>query len=316
MGLGTPAPVTADPCVVVGELAALLAGDAPLAEALGALVTGLQLRSVVLRSTHGDLLAVGGSSVRSLPVVRSVKEHDGALEFAVRAQGVHVAVLSVEGARPSQVSALRTAAAVLGLSLRPRTSSDVDPADLLDDRELDRTAVADALHDGPVQTLMAARYAADSVARGGDPGVVRDAIQHVVVELRRQIWQLRPRGQAGLVAALSQLSERLVETGRPPLLVSVVDGDVTGSGAETAYRLVQELALGQDGQLLVAISHQGAAAVVEVTGAAALPGLAAWTRRAAALGGSLTPVPGRFTLHLPQGQSTPLNTQDHARNSS
>ena len=172
MGAGPVAPAPTDPCVVVGELAAVLAAGQPLPAALDALSRGLDLRSVVLRSTDGELMGVGGESVQSAAPVRSVAATDGWLELTVRAQGAHVAVLTVRGARPSQAAALRSAAAVLGLALRAETSGEPHAGDLLEDHEAEQVALADALHDGPLQTLMAARYAADAVARGGDPAEV------------------------------------------------------------------------------------------------------------------------------------------------
>ncbi len=72
--------------------------------------------------------------------------------------------------------------------------------------EADADAAADGLHDGALQALVVARYAADAAVRGGDPAAARDAVQEALVALRRAVWLLRPRGAQGLLEALRQLA--------------------------------------------------------------------------------------------------------------
>jgi signal transduction histidine kinase len=58
--------------------------------------------------------------------------------------------------------------------------------------EAQADAAADTLHDGALQALVVARYAADAAVRGGDASAARDAVQDALVALRRAVWLLRP----------------------------------------------------------------------------------------------------------------------------
>lgn len=317
MRRGPTAPVGVDPCVVVGEIASLLAAGQPVGDALHALVNGLGLRSAVLRSCSGELLGVGGECVQAVPLVRALSPEEAWLEFAVRSHGAHVGVLTVQGARPSQVSAIRTVSAVLGLALRATAGAEPAAVDLVHDLEAEQVQLADALHDGPLQALMVARYAADAVQRGADPSVVRDAVQQAVVELRRQLWQLRPRGQEGLLSALTQLSERLTEAGRPPLSVESDGVDLAGPQAVAAFRVVQEAAAGAEAPVRVRLRQLTSGVVVELESDQPLTALPRWSRRTSAVGGHLTCAGGRIsvTLPVPAPVTTPFTTPGHARTS-
>lgn len=275
-------PVRTDPCVVLGRLAELLAEGASPADALEVLATGLGLRTAVLRGAAGELLGVGGEVLHAVPVMRAVP--GTCLELPVNGK---VAALSVVGARPSQLPALRAAAAILGLALAP-----VLGQELLDAAEQDRDELADRLHDGPVQSLVVARYAADAAVRGGDAVLARDAVQRSLVEVRRALWQLRPRGADGLVEALVQLSAQLVEAGRDPLEV-VGQVELRGARAVLAYRLVQALR----GPAKVVLRSDPEALSLEVTGV--LPSPERWVRRARALGGDLAASTGLLRLVFP-----------------
>jgi hypothetical protein len=276
----------ADPCLVLGDVAALLADGPAFPAALDALVTGLGLRTALLRtpagSTLGGFVAVPGDPTVELPV----HGRSGAL----------VATLTVSGATPDRLPALRSAAAVLGLALAPGD----DPV------EGDRDAVADALHDGPVQALVVARYACDAAVRGADPALARDAVQTSLVDLRRFLWHLRPRGAGGLMEALDQLSVQLVEAGGPAL---VVLGDVAAAGAlrgapaVTAYRLVQAVARPDAGPVRVTLRTDGRTLRVDVDGGAELPGPDRWLRRVQAHGGDLSTSTGRVRLVLPNPEA-------------
>jgi hypothetical protein len=317
----TAPPQTSD-VVLPGRLAELFAdhGDACLTEALDLLVAELGLRSAVLRDAQqggapvptaaGRLRAVAGEAVHAVPTMRvvSARGHEvSSVELPIRAAGRDLGVLSVQGARPSQLPVLRAIAAVLGLALsRPVKSAPADSAaDLVAAADGEADAAADLLHDGPVQALVVAHYAAEAAVRGGDPGVAREAVQAALVELRRSMWHLRPRGagDGGLPAALHLLSARLEEAGRFPLGF-VLDEDVAASlpsaAASTAYRLVQAVALPDCADAVrVALRREGSAVVLDVEGGTPLADPDRWAGKARALGGSLTTDGAHARLALP-----------------
>jgi signal transduction histidine kinase len=272
----------AEPCLVLGEVARLLTGGGAPDPALAALQSGFHLSAVALRDASGAVVA--GTTSSSGPT------H----ELPVHGRsGSPVGTLVVSGAVPAQLPALRTAAAVLGLALAPAA---------VEDLEADREALADALHDGPVQSLVVARYAADAAARGGDAGLARDALQSALVELRRFLWHVRPRGSAGFVEALDQLSAQLTEAGSPALgLVGDVEAAAAlrGAAGVTAYRLVQAVARPGAPAVRVALRRESGRLVLDVEGGAALSNPEAWARRAQALGGELQTSTGRTRLVLP-----------------
>ena len=284
MAVREPLPV-ADPCVVLAEVAGLLADRRALAAALDALVTGLALRSASLRT--GDGVVTAGA----------VKAGDPTIELPVHA-GVQVGTLTVTGATPDRLPALRGAAAVLGLALAAGAEAD--------ELEDDRDAVADALHDGPVQALVVARYATDAAVRGGDPVMARDAVQGALVELRRFLWNLRPRGASGLMGALDQLSAQLVEAGGAPLGVlgdAAAAAALRGAAAVTAYRLVQAVARPDAGPVRVTLRTDGGDLRVDVEGGLPLATPDRWVRRAQAHGGDLSTSTGRIRLVLPNPEA-------------
>ena len=270
--------VVTEPCAVLATVAGLLAEGGSLAEGLDALVSGLGLRSAAVRTAAGDLLGASGEVVHDLstPV----------LELGVPLRVGASATLTVTGARPSQLPALRAAAAVLGLAAVP-----AEHAALLEAAEAERDALADSLHDGPVQGLVVARLAADAAVRGGDAVAARDAVQDALVDLRRALWQIRPRGGAGLADALSQLAAQRAEAGDAALTVTG-EADLTGPAAGLAYRVVQAArATG------VALTWDGPLVAVDLDGALPTPEL--WGARARALGGDLYATAGRIRLVLP-----------------
>jgi len=124
----------------------------------------------------------------------------------------------------------------------------VDPSAVLSLADADADAAAVALHDGALQALVVARYAADAAVRGGDAVLARDAVQEALVALRRAVWLLRPRGEQGLLQALRDLSTQLAADGRPALVLDVDDDALEASAtvstevASAAYRLVQHAA--------------------------------------------------------------------------
>jgi signal transduction histidine kinase len=278
--------VPVDPCLVLGDVAGLLADGSALPAALEALVRGLGLRTAVLRAPDGTVL--GGSAPEAGAPTLELPVHGRS--------GARMATLTVSGAVAAQLPALRSAAAVFGLSLVP--------AD--EDVERDRDELADALHDGPVQSLVFARYASDAAVRGGDVAAAREAVQAALVDARRFLWQLRPRGGSGLVEALDQLSTHLVESGGRPIGVL---GDVAaatalrGGPAVTAYRLVQAVARPQASAVRVILRTDGTSLRLDVEGGAALESPERWARRAAALGGDLRTSAGRIRLVLPNPEA-------------
>lgn len=160
-------------------------------------------------------------------------------------------------------------------------------AALLAAADADADAFADRLHDGALQALVVARYAADAAVRGGDPALARDAVQEALVALRRAVWDLRPRGGDDLPGALGELAQRRAAAGASALDVQLDDAAcarLSPAARATAYRFVQASAPA-DGSTAVRLSLEGGAAVVEAGGAPDdLPG---WTARATALGGRL-----------------------------
>lgn len=286
--------VVADPCVALGRFAELLSEGASLPSVLDALTAGLGVRTAVLRSAAGELLAVGGEALHAVPLMRAVPAEDVSVEVPVRGGA---AALTVLGARPSHLPALRAAAAVLSLVLTPHPTG----SELLDAAEDEHDEMADALHDGPVQTLVVARYAADAAVRGGDPVEARDAVQAALVQMRRTLWELRPRGGSGLLAALDQLAAHL-----DAAVTTRATTDLTGAPAVLAYRLVQAVAGATP--VRVHVHTEDGAVVVDIDGGVPLSAPERWVHRARALGGSLSSSAGRLRLAFAPSRTTDART--------
>jgi signal transduction histidine kinase len=288
--------VLSDPAVVLGNLALALAEGTPLAPALTAFVSSLGLRTAVVRSASGELLGVGGEVLHAVPHMRALPSSGPTLELPI--SGALGGSITVVGARPSQLPVLRAAAAVLGLASAPVAGAE----DLLDGVEQDRDELADALHDGPVQSLVVARYAADAAVRGGDPVAARDAVQQALVEVRRTLWHLRPRGATGLLEALQNLSTQLVDAGGQPLEVV---GDLAaatalrGPAGTAAFRLVQAVARPDGPPVRLVVRRSEDQLVLDIEGAAALIAPERWLQRVRALSGDLSAHTGRLRLALP-----------------
>lgn len=310
---GTPDVV--DACAVLDTAASALADAGPegVAPVLDGVAHALDVRSVVLRDAHsGDVRAVGGAVVHAVPQHGAAVGPEPVVELPVHSRGIQVATLTVVGARASHLPLLRALCGVLGLALVPRPVSAADPLPLalLAAADSDADDTADDLHDGPVQELVLARFAADAAVRGGDAAFAREAVQSALQSMRRALWLLRPRGagDGGLSAALDQLSERLVEGGRPPLTVAV-DADAGTAlippAASVAYRLVQTVVRTSAAPVRVRVSRSDRSVLVEVTGSAPLPAPDRWSARARALGATLTTDPaGRVALSVPVSPRT------------
>lgn len=298
-----------DACAVLGTAAAALAGAGRegLRPALETVVRDLGLRSAVLRD-GGTLVAVAGDVVHAVPSRRGETGPEAVVELPV--PGTSLA-LTVVGARPSTLPLLRAVCAVLALALRGPAAVPL-PLALIDAADADAADAADDLHDGVVQELVYARLAADAAARGGDAASARDAVQAALQSLRRSLWMLRPRGatDGGLTGALAQLSDRLVEMGRPALDVEV-DGTVAAAlgpqACSVAYRLVQGAARGGEA-VAVRLDRDGSLLRLHVRPAPAP--LDRWTARARALGAALTSDPaGGVVLSVPALPTTPTDTE-------
>ena len=308
-------PVVADGALLAGQVAVMLAlaGDAMLTEALRLMVRTLGLRSAVLRAAEpygGGLLAVAGDVVHAAqPLTAPVRRpaatvQSGPLTLPVQANGRDLASLTVAGHRPSQLPVVRACAAVIALVLAAGSAeADAETGlDLMRAEAADRDAVADALHDGPLQSLVVARYAADASVRGADPVLARDAVQAALVGLRRTLWQLRPRGAEDLAAALQQLDQRLVEGDRPPLLLQVDPasaGQLSGLAATTAYGLVQAAALVERTRPLpVELLATRRCTVLTIAGE--VPALERWELRLRALGAVTTVATSGVLVRFPR----------------
>lgn len=195
--------------------------------------------------------------------------------------------------------------AVLTVPVPSQVRRAPEPADdavvLLAAADADADALADALHDGALQALVVARYAADVAVRGGDPVVARDAVQEALVALRQVVWLLRPRGSDGLAAALGDLSSRAVV----PLDLELDEEAAAGllpSASALAYRFVQAVT-GDATAGAVRVVRAGGWAVVQVDGEVA--DIAGWSARARAVGGRLDSPGGPARLLLPLPDSDP-----------
>jgi signal transduction histidine kinase len=185
------------------------------------------------------------------------------------------------------------------------------PSAVLRLAEADADAAADALHDGALQALVVARYAADAAVRGGDPAVARDAVQEALVALRRAVWLLRPRGEQGLLEALQQLAAQVVQTGGAPVELDVDDTDASAldaglspAAATAAYRLVQRAA----GDVPLTVRVRRTATGLRIALDVPLSDPAGEALRARAVGGALLATRDGASLHLPLSRPlTPLH---------
>ena len=186
------------------------------------------------------------------------------------------------------------------------------PSAVLHLAEADADAAADALHDGALQALVVARYAADAAVRGGDPALARDAVQEALVTLRRAVWLLRPRGSQGLVEALGHLAVQVVDAGGAPVRVDVDEeladelaAELAPAAATAAYRLVQRAA--GDAPLTVRVRRTATGLRIALDVPLADP--AGEALRARAVGGALLATRDGASLHLPLSRSL---TPSHA----
>ena len=124
----------------------------------------------------------------------------------------------------------------------------------------------------------------------------RDAVQAALVELRRTLWNVRPRGDTGLCAALEQLASQLAERSAPALTV-VVGADVAGQRGVLVYRVVQAV-VGSE-PVRVSLRPESNHVIVDIDGGSPLPSADRWARRARAHGCDLSASAGRLRLVIP-----------------
>jgi two-component system NarL family sensor kinase len=111
--------------------------------------------------------------------------------------------------------------------------------------ERERTRLANALHDSPVQNLIAARHDLRRAERYGDPESFRrlhSALDVTIDELRKEIFDLHPHvlDHVGLKAALEQVARR--HTGESDVRVTVqIDSDERSPHQEALFAVAREL---------------------------------------------------------------------------
>jgi two-component system NarL family sensor kinase len=148
-----------------------------------------------------------------------------------------------------------TAAAgtMLALALRRRSAQTEELATgrhrlvthAIDSVERERTRLAGALHDSPVQNLIAARLDLRRAERFGDPESflrLHEAIDITIAELREEIFNLHPHvlDHVGLSAALEQVARRHAAGGH--LRVNVEVGSVAAAAdRQVLFALGREL---------------------------------------------------------------------------
>jgi signal transduction histidine kinase len=178
-------------------------------------------------------------------------------------------------------------------------------ARFIDATERERAELAGQLHDGPLQSLVAARYVTDMAGlalRDATFDEARRGVQAGLVNARRALWQLRPHASDGtdLAGALESLGRQLSDfIGlHVELTVSALPAQMPPSVASAVFRLVQEMLSASvreraatsatvaaeidGGTLVVTVTDDGVGQVVEVP-----PGLARWREWVSLLGGEV-----------------------------
>lgn len=115
----------------------------------------------------------------------------------------------------------------------------------IDSVERERTRLAGALHDRPVQNLMAARHDLRRAERSGDAesfARVRQALDATIDQLREEIFNLHPHvlDHAGLSAALEQVARRHAAETAAEVEVQV-DTEVAPADREVLFAFGREL---------------------------------------------------------------------------
>jgi two-component system NarL family sensor kinase len=117
-------------------------------------------------------------------------------------------------------------------------------AELLETETRERAQLSEALHDGALQYVLAARHDLDDLPPATDPAVrarLSDALAEASGMLRSQVSRLTPTilDHAGLVAAIRRLADDAAERGR---FTSEVDASAWPSGPTAVDRLLFDCA--------------------------------------------------------------------------
>ena len=145
------------------------------------------------------------------------------------------------------------AATLLAFALRHRSAQIKELAQsrqrlvtqAMDSVERERTRLANALHDSPVQSLIAARLELRRAERTGDRDSfirLHEALDLTIAELRKEIFDLHPHvlDHVGLKAALEQVARRQA-TGSDVRVTVVIDPDEHFPHHEILFALGREL---------------------------------------------------------------------------
>lgn len=145
------------------------------------------------------------------------------------------------------------AATLLALALRRRTAHIAELAasrqhlvtQAIDSVERERTRLAGALHDAPVQNLIAARHDLRRAERSGDPDSFRrlhEALDATIAELRQEIFKLHPHvlDHVGLSAAFEQVARHHARNDDLEITVAV-DADAEEASRQVLFALGREL---------------------------------------------------------------------------
>ena len=281
-------------------------------EILGLLCTMTSATSVTL---HND--TTGCETVFSAPAAvpaPSVMRLNLPLRYADTELGM-LSVAAATALSVSQEQAAALCADLLALHLSTTARSDelaVARAErrrlavrFIEATEREHEELAGQLHDGPMQSLVAARYVTDMAGmavRDGSFDEARQGVQAGLVQARRALWQLRPHASDGqdLAGALKSLAQQLPDY--IGLRVDVVaDGipvTLPPAVASAAFRVAQEMLCAAvrdraatraavtaeiDGDMLILlVTDDGVGQVVEVPA-----GLARWREWVSLLGGDV-----------------------------
>ncbi len=146
------------------------------------------------------------------------------------------------------------AATMLALALRQRTARTEELArsrqrlvtQAIESVERERTRLAGALHDSPVQNLIAARHDLRRAERSGDQRSfqrLHEAIDVTIAQLREEIFNLHPHvlDHVGLSAALEQVARRHAGDGDVRVTVEVDPAAAATADRQVLFALGREL---------------------------------------------------------------------------
>jgi signal transduction histidine kinase len=140
--------------------------------------------------------------------------------------------------------------------------------------ERERTRLAGALHDSPVQNLIAARHDLRRAERTADPesfARLHDALDLTLAELREEIFKLHPHvlDHVGLSAALEQVARHYARSREAEIVVTVDPGCEPSHHREVLFALGRELLANASKhararRIELALRHEAGAVVLEV----------------------------------------------------